>query len=232
MVGTGFSFTIPYQITLKDSVDQLRNKISRSITTEINKKFFSETTKTKIKLLIGEIIEQSIKNSDAYKDLKLESGKLRAHLGVENVDILDSIIEIWKANIGVVFNPGSGFLRVGDVLQRIIIIRAIKSDFGDILNETGTSYETDKGELIPWLEWLLLKGDKLLVPAFTVKRGIFKSPPSRTGYGIMVPTNNEGWRVPSEFKGTIDENFVTRAINGAELEFYAALTRILSEGFS
>lgn len=225
------SITIPYKIELKNSVDNLKKKISLSIMRELNNRFFNETTKSKIKLLIGEVIENTIKSSTTYQQLKLESGRLRAHLGLENQDIIDEIIKIWKENIGIAFNPGSGFLRIGEMLTRKIIIVAIKADFSDVLNITGATYETDKGELIPWLEWLLKKGDTLLVPKFTVVRGNFDYPPSRTHHGIMVKTNSEGWRVPTEFSGTIDENFITRAIDGAEQEFLNVLNRILLEGF-
>jgi len=36
---------------------------------------------------------------------------------------------------------------------------------------------------------------------------------SRTGGAIMIQVHKDGWKLPIEFAGTLNDNFVTRAIN-------------------
>lgn len=62
-----------------------------------------------------------------------------------------------------------------------------------------------------FLDWLLLKGDTTIVVghAYTISPG-----KGRSGSGVMV--SGGVWRVPPEFSGTADNNFITRAFMGRE----------------
>jgi hypothetical protein len=71
--------------------------------------------------------------------------------------------------------------------------------------------KTEKGESLPWLEWLLLKGNDKIIQDYSITY-INNSYRSRTGSAIMV-SNPNGWRVPVNFAGTEDNNWTTRAIN-------------------
>jgi hypothetical protein len=64
---------------------------------------------------------------------------------------------------------------------------------------------------LPWLEWLLLYGGKIIVRDYRVKMG--SNNRSRTGMAVMVESSGSNWRVPTEFAGTSNNNWVTRAIN-------------------
>jgi hypothetical protein len=70
------------------------------------------------------------------------------------------------------------------------------------------AYQTEKGTNIPWLEWLLTLGDRIIVLDHEVT---FDNPQSsRTGAATMKA--GSGWRVPPEFSGTADDNFITRSV--------------------
>lgn len=97
-----------------------------------------------------------------------------------------------------------------------IQVQAIRSDYSDVLAVPGASYESisqrrGTSTLVPWLNWLLLAGDTLVVADWGVIRGQgFRS--SRTGRAIMIP-RSRGFHVPSNFAGTADNNFLIRAFD-------------------
>lgn len=95
-------------------------------------------------------------------------------------------------------------------------ILIIPADFDDILALPEASYFTDKQQLIPWLQWLIIEGDKVIVRDydFSVRNNRF----SRTGLGIMVEGAGRRWKVPAEFSGTVQNNFITRALRDADRE--------------
>lgn len=72
---------------------------------------------------------------------------------------------------------------------------------------------------LPWLDWLLTKGDTVIVVNYhyNAQTGI-----GRSGLGNM--TKGGSFRVPPEFSGTEKNNFITRALVGEDQE--KALTDI------
>jgi hypothetical protein len=60
-----------------------------------------------------------------------------------------------------------------------------------------------------------LDGAKILVRQHEVKIG--PSRYSRTGMALMVESK-KNWRVPSEFSGTISNNWITRALENVDKE--------------
>ena len=59
-----------------------------------------------------------------------------------------------------------------------------------------------------WLEWLLEKGDTPIIIGYRYSA----SDKGRTGGGIMKPGG--AFRIPPQFSGTEEENFVIRALVG------------------
>jgi len=74
---------------------------------------------------------------------------------------------------------------------------------------------TEKGESLPWIEWLLKRGDDIIISDYHVVEGDH----GRTGMATMKPGGNyKVSRVNPSFSGTEDDNFVTRALDGKEME--------------
>ena len=61
---------------------------------------------------------------------------------------------------------------------------------------------------LDWLYWLLFMGDTIVVNNFQVEFGAF----GRTGKGRMTESDGVGWKISSNFSGTQDDNFITRAL--------------------
>jgi hypothetical protein len=68
-----------------------------------------------------------------------------------------------------------------------------------------------------WLEWLLKRGDSIIVTNYTYNPS---SGLGRSGLGNMIPGG--AFRVPPQFSGTEDNNFITRALIGPVQEKHLA----------
>lgn len=65
---------------------------------------------------------------------------------------------------------------------------------------------------IPWLQWLLTEGDSIIISGFSIKleQGV-----GRSGGGIMIANNAGSWRVPPEYAGTDEDNWLTRTLGSS-----------------
>lgn len=61
---------------------------------------------------------------------------------------------------------------------------------------------------LEWLRWVLKQGDKIIVSEHFVSFGINLG---RSGSAIMISDPGSSWRVPPEYSGTTNDNFITRA---------------------
>lgn len=143
------------------------------------------------------LIDGALRSEPEY--ISLLSGELRAHFGLEEPGfVVNRIILAIVDNIQVRYVPPFE-----------MVVEILSDDVFSILDNAGASY-TSNGSVIPWLEWLLTQGDSVIISSYHID---FSKPreSSRTGSAIMLPRGS--WRVPSEFSGTIEDNWITRAIN-------------------
>ena len=165
----------------------------------------SSVIKKSIEDPLKEIVRRSIMATPEYRSLL--GGTLQAELGVTfPLERISNVIDTWVENISVTVKAAN------DPLLNIHI-GVLQQGYGDVLSLPDASYQYERGD-IPWLEWLLLEGDKRIVRDYSfkpVRRG------SRTGLGIMVSDEQRGgWQVPAEFSGTETNNFATRAFDGVD----------------
>lgn len=91
----------------------------------------------------------------------------------------------------------------------------------DELSQIGKATYISKpsNEPVEWLNWLLTQGNKIIIQGYFINIGKFSSKNSRSTKAIMVKSSGRSWglntqsKVPSELAGTIDNNWVTRAID-------------------
>ena len=62
---------------------------------------------------------------------------------------------------------------------------------------------------LDWLDWLLYRGDQIIVSNYRVVRGGH----GRSGIAKMKPKGGSMWRIDPSFSGTVDDNFITRALD-------------------
>ena len=189
--------------------DSLNGTISRAAT-HIQKR---------LRILIG----QAITDSQEYQSLTV--GRLYHAVGVPDVkNRLNSIIDTWSESLVVIpklVRFTSGGIKGG------LNIKGVDITWKDVLSEADATFVTTKGALLPWLDWLLIQGTKIIVKDYDVvfKRSRF----SRTGRGLMIKTNShftdgKNFKIPAEFAGTPRNNFVTRALAGVEAQVEGIIT--------
>lgn len=153
-----------------------------------------------------DMVRDALKQEPEYQSLI--SGKLRAELGIADSANVDTIVDALVNTLDMVVNPvtfNNSGLKGGFTLQMI------QSDnISGIIATDEAMVVDNNGQKLPWLEWLLLRGNQIIIRNYQVRMGA--NPFSRTNMAIMVESN-KNWRVPMEFAGTITNNWTTRALD-------------------
>lgn len=157
-----------------------------------------------------ELLTKSILDSHEVKALL--DGQLREELGATQDEAdatVDFLINRLAATTIIDFKPFHPFAKkFGGYLE----VRCFpKTLIDDMMAFPKASFLTKKGVNIPWMEWLLTFGDKILVKRYTVD--FFRTSGSRSGGATMKPIKRGGWRIPPGFSGTRNDNFITRALD-------------------
>ena len=145
--------------------------------------------------------------------MSLSGGVLKADFGLTldpAPDLVQSIISTIKLNARN-SRASSGSIDGGFTLT----IQPI--DYGNLFS-LSVAEQVIKGGSIPWLKWLLTLGDTIIIADFGVEYGAV----GRTGKGHMT-RGSRPFKVNSSFSGTVDNNFISRAINEASSEIKNAI---------
>lgn len=210
-----------FSVKITESNQEIEKAIATALLPQINK--FMSNTISYIKSNLFEIIKFSITNQPEYESLI--NGNLKFELGINNAEIrVSEIIDRWINNAIVNYKPPK---ISNNKIKSNITIKLIQTDFSDVLNLSASELETEKGQVLPWLQWLLLEGSSTIVKDYEVYFG--PNARSRTGFAIMSPSNASGWNVPSEYAGTLENNWITRAIDSAKPEVQKLLEQALSQ---
>jgi hypothetical protein len=195
---------ITLSIKIKENTQELTRLILNALRDDITKFLSGVANNGQSK--IQDLIRHTLLNCPEMIDAK--NGDLRSELGLENAEQkIDGIINVWVNNI--VVTPKQTIIS-GNGLNAGFTLGIIRSDFSDVLSQAEAVQITEKGQDLPWLRWLLLDGTGIIIDDYDLK---IKPDTSRTGKYIMVPSSRY-WGVPYQYAGTIDNNFVTRALDG------------------
>lgn len=204
---------------VKDSVQTIARKIAKALGEVVNIAF--KKAEPNIERRTKEYIEKSIKNSPEYESmingqLKGELGFVDGHLMIDPIiDFILSKIEIKTKKVNIT-STGKGS---GGITLKYMNTSA--AELTALPYAAYASYGDEGQHIIEWLDWMLLKGDKIIVRDWDVT---FELSPeqmqiSRSKMAVMTQDNitGKGWQVnPAQFRGTINDNFITRAIANHE----------------
>jgi len=199
-------------ITLKlvDPVSKIESDINKAIAETLNKKIkqnYYEASEQVKRLVASAVISQPEIES-------LVSGYLRGAFGIPiGVNPIEGLEESISNSISVSLKKFDNRLNGG------LEIYIQPTSFRNILNLPNSSIVYEKGE-INWMDWLLLRGDAAIIVGYqyTPKYGIGRS---RMGY----MEGGRFFRVPPEFSGYAENNFITRALE--EESFLSSLETTL-----
>jgi hypothetical protein len=172
-----------------------------------------------LKSQLPSIIRQGIVNAPEYQSLL--SGDLRYEFGIPDPGPkLAGLIDIWANNIN--YSQMKPIVANGKI-KAMFSASTIRIDYADVLyTDYALVIDSARGYTLPWLEWLLLEGNKTIVDKYEVILGANQY--SRTGNALMKPSNNS-WKVPSVYSGTASDNWITRAIDSVSDDIENLLNR-------
>lgn len=197
------------RLVLENLQDQLQNKIFKAL----------PSISSDIKMLV----KNALINEPEYSSLK--AGTLKAEFGISNSSAIDSVIDALVNTLEVQSNPVK---LTKNSLSGGFVLKMIKSDniSGIIYTDIASVIDDVNGYALPWLEWLLLRGNEIIVRKYSVN--YVNSPRSRSGMALMVQSN-KSWRVPPNFSGTENNNWITRAISKIDKEIVRIIQSSLED---
>jgi hypothetical protein len=197
--------TMKFSLNLIESDSDIKSKILTEIRNHLQQAMVKSIPS--IRQLIPSKIKDALMGEPEYQSLI--NGKLKGEFGLPNASQkVNDVIDIWTKNVRITANP---ITISGSKIKGGFKLDMIDSSYNDVLvNDGAIVIDGVSGVVLPWLEWLLLYGNKIIVRNYEVQVGA--NTRSRSGMAIMVPSKNN-WRVPPEFAGTSTNNWVTRALS-------------------
>ena len=213
------------------------NRVLNNLATMVDD-FLNKSIGHSFEAQVRRTIMQKIRDAPEYKSLiSSASHDLQAQLGiVDPVGECEELFRIWSNEIRV------GWQHTcvkGQNLRGSIYVSAIYADFQKVLSSPASQYISvnQQGEStpIPWLEWLLTLGKRIIIRTHYYRA--VNSSKSRTGLGLMFHRGDKSvagqantqkmWRVPLKYSGTINNNWITRALDEARLDIMRHFARAI-----
>lgn len=207
------------------------DKIVYAVQKNMNKRFRTiiPQIKSEIKPKISNIILNQLNKSDTVQSLL--SGKLKDDFGlfgnVAKVTLTNIIIEISE---GIELNIESS-QKSGSIITTTLDILPY-SDFDKIISVAGGSFPSMGGN-VDWLEWLLTRGTQVVIGDYW----IFPYAKGKTrsgGNSIMKMIESKPrrpFRVDPNYAGTIEDNFITRAVESVRDDISKVLLEAVDRRF-
>ncbi len=196
-------------LRILDSTKEIEAKVNKAISEHVNSVIAKKTSKllTECKNLVsGFILSQpeiiSLNSSDV-QSLRGQLGLPDTQAALATSDIINAV----ESSVNVYFKKYSANLKSGG-----IGVNFQPSEFANLLGLSSGHVIYEGGDL-HWLSWLLLRGDE------TIVAGYYYDPTTglgRSGLGTMK--TGGVFRIPGDFSGTQDDNFITRALIGKSQE--------------
>lgn len=210
------------QINLKllESNEAIASKILNALLPDVKKVL--NATQSKVKNNLSVAFAQALKSSPEYNSIV--SGILGYELGLPDGDYrINQLIYYWTENMVIKFSqPRIKASKISSSMS----VSMVQADLADVLGSSAAVLIDDNtGSRVEWLYWLSLLGDTTITKEYRFELG--SSPYSRTGGGIMKKGGR--WQVPSQFSGTVSNNWITRSIDSIEDQVYSILEKSLKE---
>jgi hypothetical protein len=201
------------KLKLVESTSAIQGKINKAIIEELNKLVTKKQKRVlnRIKAKVNDWVQLSPEIISLQSEG--EVGSLNAEFGLDPgqgdrsaVDIANAV----KNSIELEIKPFDERFR-GEIIFYIQ-----PSTFENLLGLPSGFTFRDSGKL-DWMNWLLLLGTKTIVYGYSYIPGL----EGVSGGGIME--RGGVWRVPVQYSGTANNNFITRALSGREKEIQAIM---------
>ena len=207
-------------IILTDSIAYIQEMVTLAMVAELNDRL--KSVSPAIQSEIRDNIKTIFLTSPEFKSLlNPNDGELSKHFGIPIADGAKKCAEIFNVLANSVMVEFETLKIVGKTkIDGGINIYAFIDDFSDILGLSAAEVITDKNESLPWLQWLLIEGNRIIINGYYISYSPHYNPESRAGGTLMRKAGKkspvDNWRVPAQYSGTVDNNWITRAIDSSE----------------
>lgn len=192
-------------------------KFAQGLITQVRQRYRS--VYPQIKAVVKDFVSTKMRE-EFYKNETVDScinGILKGELGLqEPAASMEAILQRMLSTLTInVTAPKDqkGVLR--------ITIQAVRDDLNDLIGLAAASQDwTDRtgseirGEPLPWLEWLLVEGNSVIISDYVLRtdRQIGRSGEQ----AIMQEAEGKFWKVPAQYQGTLTDNFILDIITLTE----------------
>lgn len=205
---------------------KLEEQITKSIVKKINTGLSHIERVLTIEL--RDAIREAIKESPEY--ISLTTATLRGEFGLENAENkVDTIIDVFVNS----FRSEMQLARISGSTFHANLSIHIKIDFEHLADhpegfQEGSNSRGKNESLLPWLRWILIEGTAPLVFDYSVSRD---SGTGRSGLQfLMESTLGTNYQISkTQFTGTENSNFLTRAINNNSKKIQSLIRKRSSE---
>ena len=204
-------------IKILENDRDIERRIFQAAADEINQSLRKNSSRAQ--QLLNRLIPTWIRSQPEIISLLSENDptSLNSQFGLtpgQGVEVLDDIVE------AVIQATKFKVTKVDRKFRGGIEIEIQPTDYNNIISSPNGLVRYPFANL-NFLDWLLLKGDTVIVVGhtYTINPGS-----GRSGDGVMV--SGGSWRVPPQFSGTADNNFITRAFMNRERELSSLLQQI------
>lgn len=171
--------------------------IDKELETRIRKSIAG--ARRKIRAALKPIVIDAIYNCPEMRSVR--DGLLKYDLGLTS-DPTPLISWVIADSMTVRYTPNTSYIALFTV--------QIQPGEHENLYDLNVAYqETEKGESLPWLQWLLEMGDSPIIADFGVKHTMG----GRSGGAIMIENYHAPFRIDSYYSGTPTSNFIIRALD-------------------
>ena len=199
---------IPMSLKIVESNTEIKKRILTALLPEVSNYFTKVVNQLNNK--IPPILINNITRQPEYNAL-LTDVNLRGQLGIidPQARLSEIITSIDNSKVVVLNTPKIS----RDQIIGKFSIKMVKSDFSDLLALSSASFVSEGGYNIPWLKWLLIEGDSVIISDYYYQN---RFGTGRTGFGTM--RKGGAWRIPPEYAGNITDNWITRAVDASVSE--------------
>ena len=193
-------------IELVESLASFTKKVNAGIASHLNKRLRSKHSY--ITSRVRGYVQMWVRAQPELLDLATNygtAGSLASQLGFtygSSRGVADLVAVAVAASVEVHVQKFDSNLNGG------VFVKIQPRDFANLVGIGGASIPIAGGSL-PWLEWLLQEGHTTLIVGYEYN--------PQTGLGRSKAGNMKAggsWRVPPQYAGTADSNFITRALVG------------------
>lgn len=201
---------MPIKETAQQLIDKIKNILKDQARARIRK------NQPRVRALIKYELYNAIYECSEMESLR--SGKLKWDFGLDfdpSMAISEAVSEAFRTKYKE---------NQATVAQFEIDIQPLS--YLEVLELPEAVQITEKGEILPWLEWLLTYGSTIVV---IDGYGVKYASAGRSGGAVMIEGYNFGkpFMVDPLYSGTKSDNFITRAISAHKSEIIAAAWEII-----